>query len=108
MANLTARARALQFVALVALPTGLAIVLNALVRPALAARFDGVRQQSYTNYRSFDGWWEFDGSVQAAHPTLTGFLGMSDGAIAMTGLTCSVVLLLALLLRDRHQARSRA
>ena len=108
MAGLDARVRALQSTTLIALPTGLAIVLNALLRPLLAARLDGVQQQSYTNYRSYDSWWQFDASTQAAHPLLTGFLSLSDGAIAITGLLCSGLMLGAVLLRDWRGATGRS
>ncbi len=107
MADLSVRVRALRFVVIVALPVGFAVLLNALARPALATQLGGVRQQSFTNYRSFDGWWEFDASVAAEHPLLTGFLGLSDGAIAMLGLLGSGLVLGAILLRERFGSRAQ-
>lgn len=107
MAGLNARARALQSTALIALPTGLAIVFNAFARPLLAAKLDGVQQQSYTNYRSYDSWWLFDANTQAAHPLLTGFLNLSDGAIAIIGLLSSGLVLGAILLREWRNSHGR-
>lgn len=90
--------RALWLPVCAAAPICAAIVLNSLVRPALAAGIGGAREQTYTGHRSSDGWWEFDTAARAAHPVLTGFLEMTDGAIAVAGLGGAAVCCAALLL----------
>ncbi|UOR01704.1 hypothetical protein MUN77_16590 [Leucobacter allii] len=91
----------------VAAPVALAVAVNALARPALAERYGGLRHQHFTTFRSSDGWWEFDAATSAAHPIITGFLGLSDGAIVAAGLLLSGSVLIAITLWGAVAATAR-
>ncbi|GAA2448384.1 hypothetical protein [Agromyces soli] len=82
------------FLACLVGPLVVAVLLNAVIRPWLAAGIGGERRSSGSGVRSNDTWWRFDPATQAEHPLLTGFLETSDGAIAMLALGATVVLLL--------------
>ncbi|MGJ0203793.1 hypothetical protein [Leucobacter sp. gxy201] len=99
--------RPLSFVLCIAAPLSIAILMNALVRPALAERLGGERRQSMTTAKSQDGWWAFDAATRDAHPALTAFLEFSDGALAVSMLAVAAVAAIAYLLRDRRRERSR-
>ncbi|MFF8818393.1 hypothetical protein ACF07D_10405 [Leucobacter sp. NPDC015123] len=104
------RFRALMLPLCVAVPVGVAIVLNAIVRPWLAESLDGARRTSFTNAKSADGWWEFSDPVRAAHPAATSFLETSDGAIAIAGIAVAALACGALLAGDglrRSEERKR-
>lgn len=64
-------------------PLAIGVLLNAIVRPSLAAQLGGTMRSSGGSVRGQDRWWEFDAVTRADHPMLTGFLSTSDGAIAM-------------------------
>ena len=72
------------------MPLATAVLLNAIVRPVLAWRLDG--EQVLTGARRPDIHWVFDKATQAEHPWLTGFLGVSNGAIALATLIIILVL----------------
>lgn len=91
----------------VAVPLGLAIAMNALVRPALAERLGGERMRSTTTAKSSDGRWVFDAATRAEHPALTAFLEFSDGALAMSLLGVAVIAAVAVLAADRLGASAR-
>ena len=95
---------ALRFTVYVAIPIGIAVILNAIVRPTLAAQLGGSRRQHFTNFRSSDGWWEFDAATRDAHPVLTRFLELSDGALAMMLLVVAAAIAVTLLLFERRRA----
>ncbi|UTX52291.1 hypothetical protein [Leucobacter aridicollis] len=104
------RFRALMLPLCVAVPVGVAIVLNAIVRPWLAESLDGARRTSFTNAKSADGWWEFSDQVRTAHPAATSFLETSDGAIATAGIALAALVCGALLAGDslrRSEERKR-
>ena len=99
--------RPISFVLCVVIPLGIAVLLNAAVRPALAERLGGTMRQSMTTTKSSDLWWEFEPTTREAHPMLTGFLQLSDGAVAMAMLGVAALAAIVYLARDRHRARSR-
>ena len=72
------------------MPLATAVLLNAVVRPVLAWRLDG--EKALTGARRPDIYWVFDKATQAEHPWLTGFLGVSNGAIALATLIIILVL----------------
>lgn len=99
--------RPISFVLCVAIPLGIAVLMNAAVRPALAERLGGSLRQSMTTAKSSDRWWEFEQATREAHPMLTGFLQLSDGAIAMALLGVAAFAAIVYLARDRHRERRR-
>ena len=64
---------------------------NFAVRPILAMRFDGVEVIARAGTRRRDSHWTFDPIVRDEHPLLTGFLGMSDGQVALITLAAITV-----------------
>lgn len=91
-----------------AIPLSIAVLMNALVRPALAKRLGGERMHSTTTAKSADGWWAFDAATRDAHPTLTAFLEFSDGALAMSMLGVAAIAAIAYLMADRRRERARS
>ncbi|QZY52612.1 hypothetical protein [Leucobacter tenebrionis] len=107
MADHGTRLRALWLPGCVALPVAVAVLLNALLRPRLAEHLGGIRRHHYINYRSFDGWWVFDEPTRLAHPTLTSFLELSDGAVAAAGIALAVASGILFLLVSRTRSRTQ-
>lgn len=79
------------------------VLLNGVVRPAIGHALGGVRRAPGSAVRGPDVYWEFDTATQAAHPILTRFLEVSDGAVAMC-----LVGLIAVLLLGRWALRRRS
>ena len=74
------------------LPLAVGVLLNAVVRPAMAERLDGEMIRRGASVRGPDTWWTFDAATRVAHPWQTGFLEMSHGAVALVTLAVIAVL----------------
>lgn len=99
--------RPISFVLCVAIPLAVAALVNAVVRPALAERLGGSLRRSMSTAKSADRWWEFEPATREAHPMLTGFLQLSDGAVAMAMLGVATLAAIVFLARDRRRERDR-
>lgn len=75
-----------------AIPLAIAVLLNGVVRPAMAERLGGEMIRRGASVRGSDTWWRFDAATRAEHPWQTGFLEMSHGAVAFTTLVVIAVL----------------
>ncbi|MGO3886894.1 MAG: hypothetical protein ACTJHU_11415 [Mycetocola sp.] len=91
-------------------PLALGVLLNAVVRPALAASLNGERRTVGSSARSHNGWWEFTASVREEHLFLTDFLTASDGQVAVIvlGLTVGALATRAVILRVRRSLARKA
>ena len=74
------------------IPLAIGVLLNAVVRPAMAERLGGEMIRRGASVRGPDTWWAFDAATRAEHPWQTGFLEMSDGAVAFATLAVITVL----------------
>ena len=88
-------------------PLFICVALNALIRPWLAGTLGGTLVQSGHAVRGPDRWWNFDSATRVEHPLLTGFLSLSDGALAMLTFAVIALLLLAIWVVGRLR-RTRA
>jgi hypothetical protein len=71
------------------------VILNALIRPWLAALIGGSVVRSGSGGRNTNRWYMFDQTTTSDHPALTWFLSSSDGAVGMVTLAIIIALLLA-------------
>ena len=108
MTDARTRLRALALPLCVAIPLGVAVILNALVRPFLADGLPGRLVRRAGSVRGGDRWWEFDEATRADHPLLTAFLHLSDGAIGMAALGLAVLAVMGLWVVERSQRRGTA
>lgn len=107
MRDVRTRLRVLALPLCVGVPLGVAVILNALVRPFLAEGLHGRLVRPAGSVRGGDRWWEFDAATRADHPVLTGFLHLSDGAIGMAALGLAALAVMGLWIVERSRSRRR-
>ena len=77
----------------ICVPFVLCTLLNALVRPWLAQKLDGILVTYGNGVRGPDRYWQFDAATQAEHPALTWFLSCSDGLMSLVTFFIIAILL---------------
>jgi uncharacterized protein YggT (Ycf19 family) len=98
-------------IVLIALPIGLAAVLNQTLRPFLADQLGGTAHTnagwSRGNYVASNQWWEFDSATQLNHPVLTTYLEREDGFYLAIGGVCSVCIAAVVFWLTARSTRTR-
>ncbi|MBK1970393.1 hypothetical protein ABC365_15420 [Brevundimonas sp. 3P9-tot-E] len=74
------------------IPLAIGVLLNAVVRPIMAACLGGEMIRKGAGVRGSDTWWTFDAATRAEHPWRTGFLEMPHSAVALATMAVIAVL----------------